>query len=115
MTGVRHYNQDEMVKTWLVRLELARDDDGSLSDEGIGALTALLAEHHVKSVLNRGHSGTVLVEMTLDARDDRAARSAAEGAASRITTVTRAGVATAAGVARSSSCSSRRRTRACGE
>ena len=78
MTGVRHYNQDEMVKTWLVRLELARDDDGALSDEGVGALTALLAEHHVKSVLNRGHSGTVLVEMTLDARDDRAARSAAE-------------------------------------
>jgi hypothetical protein len=67
-----------MVKTWLVRLELARDDDGSLSDEGIVALTDLLAEDHVKPVLTRGDSGTVLVQVTLDARDDMAARSAAE-------------------------------------
>jgi hypothetical protein len=67
-----------MVKTWLVRLELARDDDGSLSDEGIDALTELLAEKHAKPVLTRGDSGTVIVQMTLDARDDMAARSAAE-------------------------------------
>jgi len=67
-----------MVKTWLVRLELARDDDGSLSDEGIGALTDLLAEDHVKPVLTRGDSGTVVVQVTLDARDEMAARSAAE-------------------------------------
>jgi len=67
-----------MVETWLVRLELARDDDGSLSDEGIVALTDLLAEDHVKPVLTRGDSGTVLVQVTLDARDDMAARSAAE-------------------------------------
>lgn len=73
-----HYNQKPMVKTWLVRLELARDDDGSLSDEGIDALTKLLAEQHVKPVLTREGSGTVLVQMTLDARDDMAARSAAE-------------------------------------
>ncbi len=67
-----------MVKTWLVRLELARDDDGSLSDEGVDALTHLLAEDQVQPVLTRGDSGTVLVQMTLDARDDMAARSAAE-------------------------------------
>jgi hypothetical protein len=67
-----------MVKTWLVRLELARDDDGSLSDEGIGALTHLLAEKLVNPVLTRGASGTVLVQLTLDARDDMAAKSAAE-------------------------------------
>jgi len=67
-----------MVKTWLVRLELARDDDGSLSDEGVDALTSLLAEDQVQPVLTRGDSGTVLVQMTLDARDDMAARSAAE-------------------------------------
>ncbi len=67
-----------MVKTWVVRLELARDDDGALSDEGVDALTVLLAEHHTKPVLTRGDSGTVLVQMTLDARDDMAARSAAE-------------------------------------
>jgi hypothetical protein len=66
-----------MVKTWLVRLELARDDDGSLSDEGIDELTQLLAKDHVKPVLTRGDSGTVLVQMTLDARDVMAARSAA--------------------------------------
>ena len=69
-----------MVKTWLVRLELARDDDGSLSDEGIDALTQLLVEGHVKPVLIRGDSGTVLVQMTLEARDHGAARSAAEHA-----------------------------------
>jgi hypothetical protein len=67
-----------MVKTWQVRLELARDDDGSLSDEGLGALTDLLAEKQAKPVLTRGESGTVLVQMTLDARDEMAARSAAE-------------------------------------
>jgi hypothetical protein len=75
---IRHYNQRRMVKTWLVRLELARDDDGSLSDEGVDALARLLAEQHVKPVLTRGDSGTILVQMTLDARDDRTAKSAAE-------------------------------------
>jgi hypothetical protein len=67
-----------MIRVWLVRLELARDDDGSLSDEGIETLTQRLAEHHVKPVLTRGDSGTVLVQMTLDARNDMAARAAAE-------------------------------------
>jgi hypothetical protein len=67
-----------MVTSWLVRLELARDDDGSLSDDGIDALTRQLAEGNVKPVLTRGDSGTVLVQMTLDARDDVGARYAAE-------------------------------------
>jgi hypothetical protein len=67
-----------MVKTWLVRLELARDDDGSLSDKGVDALTKLLAEERVTPVVTRGDSGTVLVQLTLDARDDMAARSGAE-------------------------------------
>jgi hypothetical protein len=31
-----------MVKPWLVRLELARDDGGSLSEDGIRELTDLL-------------------------------------------------------------------------
>ena len=67
-----------MVKTWLVRLELARHDDGSLSQEGTDALSQLLSEGHVKPVLTQGDSGTVLVQMTLDAGDQVAARSAAE-------------------------------------
>ena len=67
-----------MVKTWLVRLELARDDDGSLSQEGIDALSQLLSEGRVKPVLTQGDSGTVLVQMTVDAGDQVAARSAAE-------------------------------------
>ncbi len=67
-----------MVKTWLVRLEVARDDAGPLSDEGIEALTRLLAEDHAKPVLTRGDSGTVLVQVTVDARTDMAARFAAE-------------------------------------
>jgi hypothetical protein len=67
-----------MVKTWRVRLELARDDDGSLSDEGIAALTDLLAADHVQPVLSQGDAGTILVHVTLDAKNDMAARSAAE-------------------------------------
>jgi hypothetical protein len=67
-----------MVKTWLVRLELARDDDGSLSEEGVDALTRLLAEEHANPVLTRADSGTILVQMTAEGRDDRTAKSAAE-------------------------------------
>jgi hypothetical protein len=67
-----------MVKTWRVRLELARDDDGSLSDEGIAALTDLLAADQMQPVLTRGDAGTILVHVTLDAKNDMAARSAAE-------------------------------------
>jgi hypothetical protein len=67
-----------MVKTWLVRLELARDDDGSLSEEGVDALTRLLAEEHANPVLTRADSGTILVQMTVEGRDDRTAKSAAE-------------------------------------
>jgi hypothetical protein len=67
-----------MVKTWLVRLELARDDDGLVSDEGIDALTRLLSEGSGNPELTRGDSGTVHVRMTLEARDDMAARSTAE-------------------------------------
>jgi len=67
-----------MLKSWLVRLELARDDDGSLSDQGIDALTQLLAEGGVNPLLTHGDSGTVLVQMTLDGRDRVSARSTAE-------------------------------------
>jgi hypothetical protein len=67
-----------MVRTWVVRLELSRDDDGSLSDEGIRALTDALAKQSVRPVLARGDSGTIHVQLTLDARDDQTARSFAE-------------------------------------
>jgi hypothetical protein len=67
-----------MVKTWQVRLELARDDDAPLGDEGVDALTQLLTEGGVKPVLTRGDSGTVLVQMTIDAGDHMSARSAGE-------------------------------------
>jgi hypothetical protein len=67
-----------MVKTWLVRLELARDDDGSLGEEGIRELTRLLTENGVPAVLSSGDAGTVVVQMTIDAKDDRVARAAAE-------------------------------------
>jgi hypothetical protein len=67
-----------MVKTWRVRLELARDDDGSLSDEAVDALTHLLTESQEEPVLSRGDDGTVLVQMTVDADNDMGARSAAE-------------------------------------
>ena len=67
-----------MISAWMVRLELARDDDGPLSDEGMEALTQRLTAHQVQPVLTRGDSGTVLVQVTLDARSDMAARAAAE-------------------------------------
>ena len=67
-----------MIKTWRVRLELARDDDGVLSEAEIDALSEMLAKEHVTPELSHGDSGTVLVQMTIDARDDMAAKSAAE-------------------------------------
>ena len=67
-----------MVKTWLVRLELARDDDGPLNDEGIDELTDRLTEDLGQPVLTRGDSGTVLVQMTIEAANDVGARAAAE-------------------------------------
>lgn len=57
---------------------MARDDDGALSEEGIGELTRLLTEDGALPVLSSGELGTVLVQMTIEAADDRAARSAAE-------------------------------------
>ncbi len=42
-----------MVKAWLVRLRLARDDGGPLSDEGIRELTDLLTKKRVFPVLTR--------------------------------------------------------------
>jgi hypothetical protein len=69
-----------MIRSWVVRLELARDDDGPLGDDGIRRLTELLTENHVLPVLTRGDPGTVVVQMTVDATSDTAARSAAERA-----------------------------------
>jgi hypothetical protein len=67
-----------MITRWLVRLELARDDGGSVSDEGIRELTRLLTQNGALPVLRRGDAGTVLVQMSIDANSDRAARAAAE-------------------------------------
>jgi hypothetical protein len=69
-----------MIRSWVVRLELARDDGGSLGDDGIRQLTELLTENHVLPVLTRGDPVTVLVQMTVEATSDMAARSAAERA-----------------------------------
>jgi hypothetical protein len=67
-----------MVKPWLVRLELARDDGGSLSEDAIRELTDLLTLNGVLPVLESQDSGTVLVQITIDATSGRAARAAAE-------------------------------------
>jgi hypothetical protein len=67
-----------MVRSWLVRLRLARDDGGSLSEDGIRELTDLLTSNGVLPVLENQESGIVLVHMTIDATSDRAARAAAE-------------------------------------
>jgi hypothetical protein len=67
-----------MIKAWIVWLELARDDGGSLSDAAVGELADMLTMNHAQPVLTRPDSGTVLVQMTVDARNDMAARAAAE-------------------------------------
>jgi hypothetical protein len=50
----------------------------TISDEGIRELTDLLTKNRVFPVLTRPDSGTVLVQMTLDATNDMAAGAAAE-------------------------------------
>ncbi|HEX9124726.1 MAG TPA: hypothetical protein VF984_15425 [Actinomycetota bacterium] len=67
-----------MITAWLVRLELARDDDELLSDEQMGELSNVLAANQMLPVLSRGDSGTVRVQVTVQATGDQAARSAAE-------------------------------------
>jgi hypothetical protein len=62
----------------LVSLELTRDDGGALDDEGLRQLNEQLAEAGMKPVLSRPDPGTVLVKLTVDARNDMEARSAAE-------------------------------------
>jgi hypothetical protein len=67
-----------MVRTWVVALELARDDGGSLSDEGIAELTELLTKGGVAPVISRPDPETVLVQISVDARNEAEARGAAE-------------------------------------
>ncbi len=62
----------------MVRLEIARDDNGALSDAAVQDLTARLTEDRVQPALSRGESGTILVQMTVTANTDIAAQSAAE-------------------------------------
>ena len=69
-----------MVKKWLVSLEVARDDDGPLSDVGMTQLASLLTKGGTGPVLSQSDSGTVLVSITVDGRSDFEARSAAERA-----------------------------------
>ena len=72
-----------MVRSWVVRLGLARDDGVSLSDDGVRELTELLTQNQVLPVLTRGEDpGDLVVQMTVKATGDTAARSAAERALS---------------------------------
>jgi hypothetical protein len=67
-----------MITPWVVRLEVARDDDGSLSDDQMSELSGALAGDQLQPLLTRGDSGTVRVQVTVQASNDQAARSAAE-------------------------------------
>jgi len=67
-----------VVEPWLVSLELTRDDGVALDDEGLRQLNDQLAEAGTKPVLSRPDPGTVLVRMTVGARNELEARSAAE-------------------------------------
>jgi hypothetical protein len=67
-----------MITPWVVRLEVARDDDGSLSDDQMAELSEALAGDQMQPLLTRGDSGTVRVQVTVQATNDQAARSVAE-------------------------------------
>jgi hypothetical protein len=65
-----------MIKRWRVSVQLARDDHVPLSDEGIERLIELLADD--LTVVDREDAGVALVQLTVDATNGWAARSAAE-------------------------------------
>ena len=67
-----------MIKEWLVSIEVARDDNGPLSDEGTAQLTALLTDREAQPILSQSKDGTVLVSMTASGRSEFEARSMAE-------------------------------------
>jgi hypothetical protein len=68
-----------MISSWVVRLEVARDDRVPLGDEVIAALTEALSADQVLPVLGLEDSGSIGVRLTVRANNDQSARSAAEG------------------------------------
>jgi hypothetical protein len=64
----------------MVALELTRDDGGALDDQGLAQLGGHLINAGLSPVLSRPDAGTVLVNVTVQARSDAEARSAAEHA-----------------------------------
>jgi hypothetical protein len=69
-----------VVHPWVVSLELTRDDGVALDDDGLGQLSDQLAAAGMRPVLSRPDPGTVLAQMTVAARSDMEALSAAEDA-----------------------------------
>ena len=67
-----------MVKPWRVSLRIARDDHAPLTDDVVDSLSTGLADD--RAVVDREDSGSVAVRITVDAREEWAARSAAEAA-----------------------------------
>jgi hypothetical protein len=67
-----------MIRRWQVRLELTRDDDGPLTEADVESLRLLLDVQRASPTVALGDPGMVSVELTVDARDDMGARSAAE-------------------------------------
>jgi hypothetical protein len=65
-----------MIKAWVVRLELARDDGSSLGDDVIRELARPLAG--TQPSVSSGEGGTVLAQITVDATNDQEARASAE-------------------------------------
>src|SRR4029079_13351562 len=64
-----------MIKAWRVQLEVGRDDDGVLDDEVVRSLTEALPEG---ATVTRREQGSVMVELSVQARTDRDAMTAAE-------------------------------------
>jgi hypothetical protein len=69
-----------VIRAWRVALGLARDDGGPIGEDAVARLLDLLRQDGLEPQLDREGASAIVARMRLDATDDRAARSAAEGA-----------------------------------
>lgn len=67
-----------MIKPWRISVAVARDDGEPLPDAAIARLTERLQQDGMASSVTTASSGAILVETTVEATDDMAARSTAE-------------------------------------
>ncbi|MGZ5353021.1 MAG: hypothetical protein ACXWX0_05295 [Actinomycetota bacterium] len=67
-----------MIAAWLVRLVLARDDGGAVTDQQVAELIDDLTANGMSPVLGHKDPASIRVQVTVQATSDRAALAAAE-------------------------------------